>query len=228
MLLCYVGSRSFDNFNYLPSEKRTNVLEFAPVKELYKFQGVTVNPCQKPVSLLSYIIQHHSKQNETILDLFSGSGSAAEAAIRCKRNVIAVELDTKQVNCIKNQLNTTTEDIHKELEEPEEEQLQKTTKKKGSKKKSESDDENSESSEDTPGIDKVVSPTQVKYCFVCMVPETEEDLCLICPQCHQCFHEVCMPNDPEYLQFKDQSIRDLEAICCSLKCYTPILESQPV
>ncbi len=61
------------------------------------------------MNLLKYLISHHSKTKDTVLDLFSGTGSTAEAALLCNRNVISVESDSNQAAYIKSRLNKITE-----------------------------------------------------------------------------------------------------------------------
>lgn len=50
------------------------------------------HPTQKPVALLEDLILKHSKENDTILDCFAGSGSTAVAAHNTNRNFIGCEL----------------------------------------------------------------------------------------------------------------------------------------
>lgn len=53
--------------------------------------GKRLHPTEKPVDLLIYLISLFSKENETLLDPFAGSGSLGEAAIKTRRNAILVE-----------------------------------------------------------------------------------------------------------------------------------------
>ena len=79
---------------------------FPVVLQLYKREGKTVNPHQKPQALLQELIQTHMMgENPTacgddlhpknwILDACCGSGSTAMAALRCGiMNVIAFDND---------------------------------------------------------------------------------------------------------------------------------------
>lgn len=51
------------------------------------------HPTQKPVALIEEMINKHSKENDVVLDCFSGSGTTAVACIRTGRNFIGCELD---------------------------------------------------------------------------------------------------------------------------------------
>ena len=53
------------------------------------------HPTQKPVALLERIISASSKENDTVLDLFSGSGTTAVACKRLNRNFIGMEMNKK-------------------------------------------------------------------------------------------------------------------------------------
>ena len=50
---------------------------------------------QKPVDLLTFLINKSSKPNDTILDCFMGSGSTGVACIETNRNFIGIELEPK-------------------------------------------------------------------------------------------------------------------------------------
>ena len=52
-----------------------------------------VHPTQKPVKLIAYIISDFSKENETILDTFGGSGTTLIAAEQLNRKCYMMELD---------------------------------------------------------------------------------------------------------------------------------------
>lgn len=52
-----------------------------------------IHPTQKPVELMSQLIVASTKEGDTVLDPFMGSGTTAIAAIREKRNFIGFELD---------------------------------------------------------------------------------------------------------------------------------------
>lgn len=52
-----------------------------------------IHPTQKPVALISELIEKHSNAGDTILDCFSGSGTTAIACIKSGRNFVGCELD---------------------------------------------------------------------------------------------------------------------------------------
>jgi DNA modification methylase len=51
------------------------------------------HPTQKPLRLISDLIEKHSNKNDLVLDCFSGSGTTAHACINCERNFIGCEID---------------------------------------------------------------------------------------------------------------------------------------
>lgn len=53
-----------------------------------------LHPTQKPVGLCEYLISKFSKQGETILDPFMGSGTSGIAALNMGRDFIGIELDS--------------------------------------------------------------------------------------------------------------------------------------
>ena len=58
-------------------------------------QDKLVHSCQKPVSLMAYLIENSTVPGETVLDPFLGSGSTAIAAIGNNRKFIGFEIDPK-------------------------------------------------------------------------------------------------------------------------------------
>ena len=53
--------------------------------------GKRVHPTEKPVNLLQYLIALYSKEGDTVLDPFAGSGSTGEASLTLNRTPILVE-----------------------------------------------------------------------------------------------------------------------------------------
>ena len=51
------------------------------------------HPTQKPIELIRDLIRKHSKEDDVVLDCFSGSGTTAVASILDNRNFIGCELD---------------------------------------------------------------------------------------------------------------------------------------
>jgi site-specific DNA-methyltransferase (adenine-specific) len=52
-----------------------------------------VHPTQKPVGVMAWILEHYSKEGETILDPFMGSGTTGVACKKLNRDFIGIELD---------------------------------------------------------------------------------------------------------------------------------------
>ena len=53
----------------------------------------TGHPAEKPLMLIEWLINISTKPNDTVIDLFVGSGTTAEACIKNGRNFIGSELD---------------------------------------------------------------------------------------------------------------------------------------
>jgi DNA modification methylase len=52
-----------------------------------------IHPTQKPLELMRILIKMTTKENDVILEPFSGSGSTAIAALKEYRKIIAIEID---------------------------------------------------------------------------------------------------------------------------------------
>ena len=78
-----------DGEHYYPRDviKFRQVTNFAPEQNL--------NPQQKPVDLLEYLIKTYTNEGETVLDATMGSGSTGVAAINTGRKFIGFELEQK-------------------------------------------------------------------------------------------------------------------------------------
>lgn len=57
-----------------------------------------INPTQKPVALLEYLIRTYTNENDLILDSTAGSCTTAIAAINTNRRWICIEKDKEQVD----------------------------------------------------------------------------------------------------------------------------------
>ena len=58
-----------------------------------KNKDIRIHPTQKPLGLFEKILLDYSKENDLILDCFSGSGTTAVACYNTYRNFICVEKD---------------------------------------------------------------------------------------------------------------------------------------
>ena len=54
-----------------------------------------VHPCEKPLKILDNLVQLYSKENDTILDCFMGSGTTGVSAVKNNRNFIGIEKEKK-------------------------------------------------------------------------------------------------------------------------------------
>jgi site-specific DNA-methyltransferase (adenine-specific) len=59
----------------------------------WKYTGNRLHPTQKPLCVLSPLIEAFSQPNATVLDPFAGSGSSLLAAKMLGRNYLGIELD---------------------------------------------------------------------------------------------------------------------------------------
>lgn len=64
----------------------------------------TGHPSQKPIKLMKKIISQYTKEGDTILDPFAGSGSTLKAAKDLNRNYIGIELNPEYVKIAEERL----------------------------------------------------------------------------------------------------------------------------
>jgi DNA modification methylase len=70
-----------------------------------KRTGNKNHPTEKPVNLISYLIEKSSNENDIVLDTFAGSFSTAQACKQKKRNFICFEIEEEYCRTAKNLLN---------------------------------------------------------------------------------------------------------------------------
>ena len=93
---CLYGWKDGAAHYWNSDRKQTTILEFnRPARN-------DVHPTMKPVDLIEYCIQNNTRINETVLDLFGGSGSTLIACEKLNRKARLMELDEKYVDVIIN------------------------------------------------------------------------------------------------------------------------------
>jgi site-specific DNA-methyltransferase (adenine-specific) len=93
------------------------------LQEDMKNKDIRIHPTQKPLKLFEMILRDYSKENDLILDCFSGSGTTAIACHNLNRRFICIEKDydywkasVERLENAKSQLNLFTN-----IEQPKEE-----------------------------------------------------------------------------------------------------------
>ena len=85
-----------------------NVFMCPVVRKLEKYadDDTVVNPYQKPLALLRWVVHNFTGFGEWVLDACAGSGSMSHAALLEGRHCCSVEIDTKQCEHIKARMGT--------------------------------------------------------------------------------------------------------------------------
>jgi DNA modification methylase len=63
------------------------------------------HPTQKPLSLISQLIEKHSNSGDLVLDNFAGTGTVGEACVKLGRDYILIEKEETYFNMIDSRLN---------------------------------------------------------------------------------------------------------------------------
>lgn len=80
-----------------------------------KTNGKKAHPTQKPIELMEKFILDGTKENETVLDPFMGSGSTGVACINTGRRFIGYEIDDEYFGIAKGRLEEAKKEKSKEL-----------------------------------------------------------------------------------------------------------------
>ena len=84
---------------------RQNHFECKGVTKYFKDEdGTIINPCQKPPELMRWLCGNHLPAGSRVLILGAGSGGDIIGAVQSCCNVVAVELNTHQFECLKTTL----------------------------------------------------------------------------------------------------------------------------
>jgi DNA modification methylase len=88
-------------FNITAEDSTSNLFQFKVCKKKVYCDiegGATsvLNPCQKPWRLIQRFIEYFTVPNDSVLDLCSGSGTAAVACFLSNRNCVSIESDPVQ------------------------------------------------------------------------------------------------------------------------------------
>ena len=86
-----------DNYSFYAKKDQGNI-----IREMRLFD--TIHPTEKPVPLLKKLIRSCSREGETVLDPFAGSGSTLVAANDLDRDWIGIELSEDYCGKIKNRM----------------------------------------------------------------------------------------------------------------------------
>jgi len=78
------------------------------------------HPTTKPLGEIVDLVLHYSKEGQTVLDPFAGSGTLAEACIKTKRKYICIEQDDTHFNGILKRINLLNSQIgmFNDIEQP--------------------------------------------------------------------------------------------------------------
>jgi len=97
-------------FNYEMAKQLGNGKQMRNLWEIPAERHKTLHPTEKPERLLERIILTGSKEGDTILDPFMGSGTTGVVAKRFNRNFIGIEIDEKYFKIAKERINTMREE----------------------------------------------------------------------------------------------------------------------
>jgi site-specific DNA-methyltransferase (adenine-specific) len=76
------------------NSKRKSVKKFTlQYNGLLGEKDIRYHPTQKPLALMKWIIENYTKEGDTILDPFMGSGTTGVACVQTGRNFIGIEID---------------------------------------------------------------------------------------------------------------------------------------
>ncbi len=87
----------------------TNILRVPSLKGSSKEK--VGHPSQKPLKLIEMLVQSATRENDAVLDPFSGSGTTAVVCQNLNRNFTGIEIEPKYIEITENRLRKTQADL---------------------------------------------------------------------------------------------------------------------
>ena len=87
-----------------------------PILDFRTLSDWQPHPTQKPLRLMRYLLDLYTKEGESVLDPFAGSGTTAVACLQMKRQYLAIEKDPNYADVAKKRLDQRGE---REFDAPE-------------------------------------------------------------------------------------------------------------
>jgi len=106
-LIWFAGKSKQYYFNYEIAVKLSNGKQMRNLWEIHAERHKTPHPTEKPEKLLERIILIGSKERDTIIDPFMGSGTTGVVAKRLNRNFIGIEIDANYFEIAKKRIENT-------------------------------------------------------------------------------------------------------------------------
>lgn len=92
-----------------------NVIRESGFTHIHTIDGGKVHPAQKPLGIIGKLILDSTKEGDTVLDCFAGSGTTGVACVNLNRKFIGFELDEKYFSIAKARIEKALADKAQEL-----------------------------------------------------------------------------------------------------------------
>lgn len=92
------GAGAFDNSYFAALGKEYSEKYPISILNFPRDIGKSGHPTQKPLELLCYLVKTYSNPGDTVLDLFSGSGTTGVACLLTDRTFVGCEIDENYFN----------------------------------------------------------------------------------------------------------------------------------
>jgi len=97
-------------YKAVPQKEYQRTLENFPRALItFNVESNRVHPTQKPVSLMEYLIETYTRENDVVLDFCMGSGTTGIGCVNLNRNFIGIEKDEEYFKIAKERINNTIE-----------------------------------------------------------------------------------------------------------------------
>jgi site-specific DNA-methyltransferase (adenine-specific) len=84
-----------------------SIFSVSKTKMNYQYE----HPTQKPIQIMSWLLNHYSNPEDVILDPFMGSGTTGVACQELGRNFIGIEINEKYFKIAERRINQATKEL---------------------------------------------------------------------------------------------------------------------
>lgn len=99
-------------------KRKTSRVWSIPILDYRSLRDWKPHPTQKPVRLIRYLLELYTKEGDTVLDPFVGTGTTAVACKQMKRHFIAIDNDPEYVKMAQQRLTSRNKDDEPAKKEP--------------------------------------------------------------------------------------------------------------
>lgn len=110
----YMQQAEFILFLSKRPAKNINNMSMSNIFDINNIQGNKIHPTEKPVELMSIMVEQSTKKNDLVVDPFMGGGSTGIACKNLERSFVGIEIDKEYYDIAKERIEKNFDNREKE------------------------------------------------------------------------------------------------------------------